>query len=130
MHLPASRCIAIPSHALRCTKEATLPLPFCSEHAAEHRALEEREKIAAREVERLRPVVEDLITDGPSSYTRVRDVRKDARVILLYKESLDEQISAAVALRARFFSKGATLEPAEPVAENRNSVRSYYSRRP
>ena len=106
MHLPASRCIAIPIQAPRCSKEAALPLPFCSEHAAEHRALEERKKTAAREVERLRPVVEDMITDGPSNYTRIRDVRKDARVVLLYKESLDEQMGAAVVLRTRFFSEG------------------------
>ena len=106
MHLPASRCIAISSQAPRCPNGATPPLPFCSEHAAEHRALEERKKTAAREVERLRPVVEDMITDGPSNYTRIRDVRKDARVVLLYKESLDEQMGAAVALRTRFFSEG------------------------
>lgn len=68
--------------------------------------LEEREQAAAREVGRLKPIVDEMIAEGVDAYIRVRDVKKDERVVRLYSESLEQQIDAAVALKTRFFSEG------------------------
>ena len=68
--------------------------------------LDEREQAAAREAGRLKPIVEEMIAEGVDAYIRVRDIRKDERVVRLYSESLEQQIDAAVALKTRFSSEG------------------------
>ena len=68
--------------------------------------LEEREHTAALEAGRLKPIVDEMIAEGADAYIRVRDVRKDERVVRLYSESLEQHIDAAVALKTRFFSEG------------------------
>ncbi|TBU23885.1 hypothetical protein BD311DRAFT_672945 [Dichomitus squalens] len=95
-------CSAVPDSSPRCTNRAVPSFPFCSEHAAEHHVLEERIRMAAREVERLKPIAEDMVAEGTTGYTGIREIRRDARVVRLYMESLDGQINAAVALRTKF----------------------------
>ena len=68
--------------------------------------LEEREQTAAREASRLKPIVDNIITEGSDAYIRVRDIRKDEGVVRLYSESLDQQIDTAAVLRTRFSSEG------------------------
>ncbi|KAM5541667.1 hypothetical protein V8D89_004648 [Ganoderma adspersum] len=100
-------CQAIPADAdetPNCPYHARVS-SFCRQHAEELRTLEEREQIAAREIGRLKPIVDELIVEGADAYIRVRDIRKDERIVRLYSESLEEQIDAAVALETRFFSE-------------------------
>ena len=68
--------------------------------------LEEREQAAAREAGRLKPIVDEMIAEGADAYIRVRDVRKDERVVRLYSESLEEQIDAAAVLTTQRSSEG------------------------
>ncbi|KAI1784180.1 hypothetical protein LXA43DRAFT_245218 [Ganoderma leucocontextum] len=127
MQLPANGCEAIPADSdqtPRCPDRAISPLKFCREHAEERRALEERERIAARDADRLKPVVEDMVAEGAEAYIRLRDVRKDERVVRLYSESLERQIGAAVALKTRFFSDGEDRdsESVDVLEERKRSV--------
>ena len=68
--------------------------------------LEEREQTAEREAGRLKPIIDEMVAEGTDAYMRVRDIRKDERIVRLYSQSLEEQISAAVPLETRFFSEG------------------------
>ena len=78
---------------------------LCRQYADELRTLEERYQVAEREVGRLRPVVEENVAEGADAYIRVRDVRRDERVVQLYSQSLGEQINAAVELKTWFLSE-------------------------
>ena len=102
-------CKAIPANSdrtLRCPRRASAPSAFCREHAEEHHALEERERTIAREADRLKPIVDDMVSEGTEAYTRSRDVKKDERVVRLYLELLEEQVGTAVALKTRFSGDG------------------------
>ena len=79
---------------------------FCWQHAEELRMLEEREHTAAREAGRLKPIIDEMVAEGTDAYMRVRDIRKDERIVRLYSQSLKEQINAAVPLETQFFSEG------------------------
>ena len=105
MRSPTNNCKAIPTdsnQAPRCLHHARAPSAFCREHDEERRALEERERTAAREADRLRPIIDDMVSEGTKAYTRSRDVKKDERVVRLYLDSLEVQIGAAATLKTRF----------------------------
>ena len=107
MQLPANSCKAIPAdsdQSPRCPYRASAPSDFCRKHAEEHRTLEEQKRTAAREADRLKPIVDDIMAQDAEAYARSREIRKDERVVGLYLESLAQQMDAAVALKTRFFS--------------------------
>ncbi len=54
---------------------------------------------------RLKPIdVAELVAEGMEAYSRVRErVRKDGQVVRLYLGSLEQQVSAAVALKTPWF---------------------------
>ncbi|KAM5543567.1 hypothetical protein V8D89_002818 [Ganoderma adspersum] len=76
----------------------------CREHAEELRA---RARTAMRDADRLKPIIDQMLSEGVEVYTQVREAQKNELFVRLYLESLEQQIGAAVALRSRFFSEAA-----------------------
>ncbi|PIL23065.1 hypothetical protein GSI_14372 [Ganoderma sinense ZZ0214-1] len=56
-----------------------------------------------------------MVAEGAGSYTRMRDARKDERIVRLYAESLEQQIDATIALKTRFFSE-VEVHPSDNIA--------------
>ncbi|PIL23055.1 hypothetical protein GSI_14362 [Ganoderma sinense ZZ0214-1] len=83
MRLSVNTCNAIPAdtaQAPHCPYRAGISSPFCRDHAEELHALEERERTAACDADRLKVSVEDMLAEGVKAYIRVKEVRKDERI--------------------------------------------------
>nr|VWP01302.1 DNA polymerase gamma (EC (Mitochondrial DNA polymerase catalytic subunit) [Ganoderma boninense] len=130
MRLSETPCKAIPAdssstQAPRCPYRAGITSPFCREHAEELSALEERERAAAHDAALLRASVDDMLAEGVQVYLRVREVRKDERIVRLYAEALERQVGAAVALKSRFFSEGRGSEGTVVLEERKASIERF-----
>ena len=81
------------------------PSPFCSAHHAEYSTLRAAKAAAAREAERLRPLVEGVLTDGASA-SDARGRARDLALTKVYLEALGEAARAARELTGRFYCDG------------------------
>ena len=82
------------------------PSPFCSAHHAEYSTLRAAKAAAAREAERLRPLVEGVLTDGGASASDARGRARDLALAKVYVEALGEAARAARELTERFYCDG------------------------
>ena len=88
-----------------CPNMPMAPSPFCSAHHAEYSTLRAAKAAAAREAERLRPLVEGVLTDGASA-SDARGRARDLALAKVYAEALGEAARAARELTERFYCDG------------------------
>ena len=109
MHLQF--CLALPgpqqgTDQSQCREKIASPSPFCLTHESEYRTFLVRRASSEREVERLWEVVEGIVSDGIASYKSVKDMDKDAAVVKVHLEVIEDAVKVKDVLRERFFVEG------------------------